>query len=119
MDFLNDKKIKEFIINFFLSTPKTIAILFFSFFSGQVWSYLIITYFKTKTKGNSILNKPYTKIGVGLLWFTLISLPYNLCKNGTKIQFENILENSLLCLLSAAMLQAIIFFYLTTYKSEK
>lgn len=119
MDFLNDKKIKEFIVNFLLSSPKAIAVLFFSFFSGQVWAYLIITYFKSKTKGNTILNNKYTKIGVGLLWFVLISLPYNLCTSGLKIDFKIIIENSLVCILISTMLQAIIFGYLTTFKNEK
>jgi hypothetical protein len=119
MDFLNDKKIKEFIINFLISTPKAIAILFFSFFSGQVWAYLIITYFKSKTKGNAILNNKYTKTGVGLLWFIIVAMPYNLYMHGAKVNFENIIQHSIICILIGATLQAIVFGYLTTFKTEK
>lgn len=119
MDFLNDKKIKEFIINFLLSSPKAIAVLFFSFFCGQVWAYLIITYFKSRTKGNAILNNKYTKIGVGLLWFILISLPYNLIVVRQNVDFNSIIENSLICILISATIQAIIFGYLTTFRNEK
>ena len=90
-----------------------------SFFSGQVWSYIIITYFKTKTKGNNILSHKYTKIAVGILWFTLIALPFNLIKHGVNFNFNAIMENSLPCILLAIAIQAIIFAYLTTFKTER
>jgi ABC-type multidrug transport system permease subunit len=119
MEALADKRIKDFIVNFLISTPKALLILVFSFLSGQVWTYLIIVYFKGKTKGNTILTQYYTKISIGVLWFSVIAIPLTYLKNGFSLTLNLIINDSLTSILISMLIQAIIFAYLTAYKKEK
>jgi hypothetical protein len=70
-----DGSIEQQLIDYLRQTPKAVAVLIFSFFSGQLWVFIIIAYLKKTTKGNKLLNSIHGKTALGLFWFTLVLIP--------------------------------------------
>lgn len=87
--------IQEKIISWLLITPKALAILVCSLFSGQLWFFVIVTYFKARNKGNTYINNILAKTVIGVLWFSLINLPIHLIRNGISVTYENVFSNYL------------------------
>lgn len=119
MNKIETTEIQEKIISWLLATPKALAILAVSLISGQLWFFVIVTYCKTKSKGNIYLNNIYSKTAMGFLWFSLINLPIHLIRNGIYVTEENILSNYLYTILYGVVIQAMILIYIVSFKREK
>lgn len=114
-----DKEIDKKIIAYFLKTPKALVFIIFSFLSGQIWVFILITYFKAKTKGNNILTTRISKTVIGLFWFVLVDYPIHLIRNGLIIDSENVFSNYVYAILYGLAIQAIIFIIIVSKKKEK
>ena len=114
-----NEEIWKKVIDWLLTTPKALALLVFSFFSGHLWIFIITTYFKTSKKGNKYLKSIYGKIAVGVIWFTIIDLPIHLFRNGNIIDINNIFDNILYAIMYGLILQGIVFGLIVTLKKEK
>lgn len=108
---------KEKIFEYVLNTPKALVTLVFSWLSGHLWVYIVLTYFKDGTKGKKFLDGHIGKTAIGLLWFSLIMIPtYYFSHSSLNIEYEKLLSSVFSTLLYGLALQAIIFILLTLFK---
>ena len=107
----------ENIVTFLISTPKVLVAIVFSWVSGHLWSYVLFTYFRDKTKSIGFFDGWMGKASLGILWFALIIVPINYMVNDTfNIEYENILKVIYSVVLYGFVLQAFIFICLTLFK---
>ena len=65
-----------------METPKAVALLVMSYFSGHLWVFIVTAFLRSKTRGNKLLQSMTGKTAVGLLWFTAVMAPVYLLKHG-------------------------------------
>jgi hypothetical protein len=110
--------IRKKILDFFLATPKALFFVLCSFFSGQLWMYIVFSYFKTGTKGNTYLNNKYGKTALGACWFVLFIIPIYLFKFRTwQVEADKILSIIFETVLLGAFFQLVLFMIITWRKS--
>ena len=86
-------EIIDVLIKFLLKTPKILALSIFSYLSGHLWMFIILTYFKKGTKGNKILNNMVGRLSLGFCWYALVLIPvYWLFVGDCFLEYENILR---------------------------
>jgi len=85
-------EIKKTIFKYIVSSPKALAIIFFSFFSGNLWNFIILSYVtKNNTKAIKHLDTYYSKISLGLIWFAFVMYPIYCIKYGvSEVSLENV-----------------------------
>jgi hypothetical protein len=112
-------EIEKKIIEFLVATPKALALIILSFFSGQLWFFVLITYFKSNAKGNKYLNNYYSKLAIGIIWFIIVNLPIHFIRIGFEIDDNNIFLNFFYTIIYGFVLQGIIFTLIVAIKKEK
>lgn len=91
-------------------TPKAVAVLVCSFFSGQLWAFLVFAYIKKGAKGNKLLQSLPGKTSLGLCWFTLVLVPIYYLNHGTLIfSYDQILSVIVPTLVAGFFVQVIAF----------
>jgi hypothetical protein len=110
--------LKKRVVDFFLATPKALFFAVCSFFSGQLWVYIVFSYFKKSTKGNTYLNNKYGKTALGACWFVLFMIPIYLFKyKSWQVDADKILGVILEAVLIGAFFQLVFFIVITWRKS--
>lgn len=64
---------ESILYKFIISTPYSIPTIVLAYVSGNMWAYIILSYFSKKER--KILENWITKICLGILWFALVLLP--------------------------------------------
>jgi hypothetical protein len=102
-------EIQKTIVKFIISSPKALAVIFFSFFSGNLWNFIILSYItKNNTKAIKHLDTNYSKISLGIIWFALIMYPIYCIKFGlTEVLLDNVFSIIWQTLLISMFFQAI------------
>jgi hypothetical protein len=77
-----ENKIGEKLVELIISIPQLLIACGVSFLSGNVWLWLIYTYFKKSNKGVTYLKSGWAKMGLGMLWNTLFLIPSYFIKFG-------------------------------------
>jgi len=115
-----DEELNKKALEFLVKTPKAMLFCIFSFFSGQLWVFIIITYLKKTKKGNKYLDKFYSKLGIGSFWFLVISSPFYIQKyhvfNFDFLKFLDIFCNTLML---AVFLQLLVFILVISLAKER
>lgn len=102
--------IKKPIEEFLISSPKLIVLLLASFFSGQLWLYIMYTYFYGSNETERFINNKSGKTALGLFWFSIpFLLIYQLKYGIKKIDIENMLSIYLETIVFGFFIQIIIF----------
>ncbi|AWI24627.1 hypothetical protein HYN49_01265 [Flavobacterium pallidum] len=104
------KEVENAITKYILSSPKALALMFFSFISGNLWIFIILSYLtKNTTKAVKHLDTYYSKISLGIIWFSIIMYPLHCLKYGmTDVTLENVFNIVWQTLLISLFLQGII-----------
>ena len=103
------------IVGYIVATPKVLGGLFCSYFSGQLWAFLTVAYFKKNTRGNKMLDSLPAKVALGSCWFCLISLPIYWAKyDSMDLVYDNFLNILPAAIIVAFALQ--LFVYLAVAK---
>lgn len=114
------EKISEKVIEYLIATPKALLFVVCSYFSGQLWLFIISTYFKKGKKGNKHLEGIIGRTALGIAWFALFLAPIHWLKFQTfQVEPENIFSILLGTILLAGFAQTIAFILITLFKSEK
>ena len=83
----------QHIVGYIVTTPKVLGGLFCSYFSGQLWAFLTVAYFKKNARGNKMLDSVPAKVALGSCWFCLIGLPiYWMKYDSVDLNYESFLD---------------------------
>jgi hypothetical protein len=97
-------------LEYLKQTPKALAVLIMSYFSGQLWVFIIAAFLRSKTRGNKLLQSTAGKTAVGLLWFSGILAPVYWLKFGNLgFEYAGILEVAIPTLVSGMFAQLVVF----------
>lgn len=92
---------------FLMSSPYYLVPFVFAFFSGHVWSYIILSYFSKKER--KVLHSFIGRSALGIVWFALIFFFIHLMMYTTlKIDFESFKTVILTTVVVSFALQALI-----------
>lgn len=110
-----DKEIYKKLLEYLLTTPKALAVLIASFFSGHLWSYILAAYVRKSTKGSPIMNSKTGRTSIGFVWFVGILVPiYVAVYRDLSFEYEKILHIVLPTIVLGLFVQfliVILFFY--------
>jgi hypothetical protein len=85
------EELKKAIIKYIVSSPKALAVIFFSFISGNLWNFVVLSYLTKNTKAVKYLDTYYCKISLGIIWFAVIMYPLYCIKYGmTEVVLESV-----------------------------
>ena len=108
------------IVEYLLVTPKALALVVSSFLSGQLWVFVLFSYYKKTSKGSAYLNNKYGKTALGACWFCCFLVPIYLLKFRTlKVEAENVFAVVLESILMGALIQALVFLWVTIKHAGK
>ncbi len=115
-----DPELKKRALEYLMKTPNAMLFCFCSFFSGQLWVFLITTYLKRTQKGNSYLNKFYSKLGIGGFWLVVFNSPFYFNKHKT-YNFDFLIFLDVFCntLMIAVFVQLLVFIAVTAFFKER
>ena len=104
------KTVEQQLLDYLKETPKAVAVLVMSYFSGHLWVFIITAFLRSKTRGNKQLQSVTGKTTVGLLWFTAVMLLVYLLKHGEyNFGYSRILDVTIPTLVTGLLLQLIAF----------
>lgn len=83
--------IKKEILKYIVSTPKATAVVFFSFISGNLWNFVVMSYLTNNAKAVKYLDTYYCKVSLGIIWYSIIMYPLYCIKYGfTEVLLESV-----------------------------
>lgn len=94
------------LIKLLISSPYMIITVALAYLSGHLWAYIILSYFSKR--GSKILNSLMGKVGLGLLWFSLVLLAVDLIIYRSFITLTILKEILITVLVMSLALQATI-----------
>ena len=108
------------VIEYLKQTPKAVGVLVCSFFSGQLWVFIIFAYLKKGSKGNKIIKSITGKTGIGLCWFSLVLIPVYYINNGDFFfMYEKIIELVIPTIIFGFFAQILIFGLFVTFGNSE
>lgn len=114
-----DEAIQQ-IVQYVVATPKVLGGLFLFVFSGQLWAFLTIAYFKKNTRGNKLLDNFPAKISLGSCWFCLIALPIYWAKyDNIDLEYESFLNVLPPAIIFSFALQLFVYLAVAKWGAEK
>lgn len=97
-------------VDLLIKSPQALITILLAWFSGNVWTYIILSYFSKKER--NILNSNLSKISIGLFWFSLIFVFFHLVMyKNLIITFTNVLDSVVSVLIISLALQFIVLFF--------
>lgn len=97
-------------VDLLIKSPQALITVLLAWFSGNVWTYIILSYFSKKER--NILNSNLSKISIGLFWFALIFVFFHLIMyKNLIITFTNVLDSLVSVLIISLALQFIVLFF--------
>jgi hypothetical protein len=105
------EEIKKAILKYIVGSPKALAIIFFSFISGNLWNFVVLSYLTKNDKAVKYLDTYYCKISLGIIWFAIVMYPLHCMKYGMKdVQLESVFNIIWQTLLFGLFFQGLITF---------
>ncbi|MDQ8005272.1 MAG: hypothetical protein REI64_10765 [Pedobacter sp.] len=113
-----EKSIQNEIVKYIIKTPIALAVIFFSFISGYVWLYIILSWLKGNTNNKAVkhLNSSISKTALGIMWFAVIMYPCYLLKFGiSSVELPKVFEIVWQTILIGLFVQGIITFIIIRF----
>lgn len=115
-----ETKVVEKVIGYIIQTPQILYTLICSLLSGQLWIFIIVSYFKSGQKGNELFQSIYTKIAFGFCWFSLVLVPiYLLYFHTLNFEYNNIMKVFIPTIQTGLVLQVMFFIFCLKFRKEK
>lgn len=93
-----------------IKSPQALITVLLAWFSGNVWTYIILSHFSKKER--KILNSNLSKVSIGLFWFSLIFVFFHFVMHQNLIiTFTNVLDSLVSVLIISLALQFIVLFF--------
>jgi hypothetical protein len=109
--------ISEPVLEYLRQTPYALAVLVFSYFSGQLWTFLILGYLKKGTAGNRVLNSVAGKVSLGIAWFALVLVPiFYLSHESLRFTYDSILSVVIATLVAGLCAQVLTVAWFITWR---
>jgi hypothetical protein len=103
-------QLQQQILEYLRQTPIAVGVLVMSFFSGQLWAFIITAFIRTKTRGNRLIESFWGRMAMGILWFTAISVPMYLWRFGNyEFEYGNLVRIAIPTMVTGMLAQIIIF----------
>jgi flagellar biosynthesis protein FliQ len=100
----------EQFFDYLAQTPKALAVLVVSYFSGHLWVFMITAFFRSRTRGDNLLRSVTGRTAVGLVWFTSILGPFYFLKFGAlTFEYANVLDLAVPTLVIGLFVQLLVF----------
>lgn len=107
-----EDELKKGILENIFTRPESYAIFGYSFVTGQIWVYFLI-YHRDESKGKKYLKKFYSKVAIGLLWYSFVLVPNYLIRHGfNDFNPEDVFALTTETILYGFFLQTIIFIFI-------
>jgi hypothetical protein len=120
LDDANTSKLSQKALEYLLATPKALLFAICSFFSGQLWLFVIFAYYSNNSKGKTFLNNKYGKTALGACWFTVFLIPIYLLRFRTwRANADDVMSVLLETILAGAFCQTMVFAILTFKNSTR
>lgn len=101
---------REQVVQFLRRTPESVAVLFISYLSGQLWAFILLAYVRSSTRANKLVDNLPAKTALGLVWFSFVLVPLHLFRNGAVgFAVNGLLDLVVPTLVIGLFLQAIVF----------
>lgn len=101
-------------------TGLLILFLMVSYLSGQMWLFLVFTYLKRKTKGNTVLDNHIGKLSLGALWFLAVGCVLHQVGFQWSTDSSRLLADALIpMMLYGGFMQFLIFILTTVFANER
>jgi hypothetical protein len=102
--------IQKQVTAYLAATPKAAGLLVMSFFSGQLWVFIIMAFLRSSTRGNKLIQGPTGRTAVGLAWHGTVLVPIYLFKfHQYDFDYQRILEVVIPTIVTGLLIQLIIF----------
>lgn len=113
-------EIVQQVLDFLRSTPKAVGVLAASFISGHLWVFVLTAYFRNGTKGDTLIKSPTGRAGLGILWLTVVLIPYYALKyRDLPVDLDKILDIAIPTIVLGFFLQLVIFIVVINLKDKK
>ena len=115
-----EQQIQQQILDYLRQTPLALGILVMSFFSGQLWAFILTAFIRSKTRGNKFIESILGRLAMGIIWFTAVSVPIYLIKFGNMdFQYERILQIAIPTLVTGMLAQLMLFALFAYYGDRR
>ncbi len=105
-----ESEVEGRIVDYLRRTPHAVAVLFFSFMSGQLWTFVIAAYCRRGTRGNKLLQSITGRTAAGLAWFAIVMVPvYALYNQRLDFDYANVLSLVVPTIVIGLSVQVVIF----------
>ena len=106
------------LIGLLVTSPPLLIAVTLAYFSGHLWTYIILSYVSKKER--KILCSRLGRIGVGLIWFALLSIPVSaILYSNLLFSTERLASISITTAISSLALQAIILIAINFFARER
>lgn len=90
-----------------------------SFFSGQLWAF-VLTAFRSKTRGNKLIESFWGRVAIGVIWFTAVCVPMYLFKyRDVDFQYDRLLQIAIPTVVTGMLVQLIFFALFVCFGNRK
>ena len=114
------KTVQEQLVAYLKQTPKAVAVLVVSYFSGHLWVFIVTAFLRSKRGGNKLLQSITGKTAVGLLWFTaVLALVYWWKFGEFNFAYPRMLDIAIPTLVAGLVVQLIAFALFVTFGDRK
>ena len=114
------KTVEQQVAEYLKETPKAVAALVMSYFSGHLWVFIVTAFLRSKTRGNKLLQSVTGKTGVGLLWFAAVMFLLYLIKfRELNFEYTRLLELAVPTLMMGLVCQLVVFVLFAVFGDRK